>query len=292
MESNVMTPTSPDGLSRYLTEIRKYPYLDAKTEQELAECWCKHGDPEAVEQLVASHLRLVAKIARDFQGYGMPLSDLISEGSVGLMQAAQKFDPDLGHRFSTYAMWWIRAAIQEYVLRSSSMVRLGTTAAQKKLFFGLRRRKAQHKELGSGDMAPETVAAIAKELGVLESEVVEMNRRLMGGEASLNATLTAESGDEWIDLLEDETQDPEALAVDSDELHKRRLLLRDALDQLSERERHILSERRLSDDPPTLEELSQVYKISRERVRQIEVAAFAKVKKLMSKKDFAQALAA
>ncbi|WP_119462310.1 RNA polymerase sigma factor RpoH [Rhodospirillaceae bacterium SYSU D60014] len=269
------------GLSRYLEEAKKFPMLTLEREQELAIAWRDHKDEEALRQLIGSHMRLVVKSARSFSGYGLPITDLIAEGNVGLMQAAQKFDPSRGFRFATYAIWWIRAQIQEHILHNWSLVKMGTTAAQKKLFFNLRRLKSQMEELGQGDLSPETVSAIATELDVPETEVVEMNRRLTAGDSSLNATVGGESETDWLEMLMDNRPNQEALIADADELALRRRLLHDALQQLNERERHILVERRLKDDPSTLETLSQHYEVSRERVRQIEVRAFEKLQKAM-----------
>jgi RNA polymerase sigma-32 factor len=266
-----------NDLSRYLKETRTFPMLSAEQEQELARRWRHHRDPEALSQLVGSHLRLVVKMARGFTGYGMPLSDLISEGNVGLMQAAERFDPERGFRFATYASWWIRAAIQEYILHSQSLVKMGTTAAQKKLFFNLQRLKSRMHAFAEGDLAPETVSAIARQLEVPESQVVEMNRRLAGGDQSLNATRGADTRVEWEELLIDDSPDQETTVAEREEFRKRLALMDDALGHLSERERHILNERRLRDDPRTLEELSQHYGISRERVRQIEARALEKL---------------
>ena len=269
------------GLSRYLEEAKKFPMLTLDREQELAIAWRDHRDEDALRQLIGSHMRLVVKSARSFSGYGLPITDLIAEGNVGLMQAAQKFDPDRGFRFSTYAIWWIRAQIQEHILHNWSLVKMGTTAAQKKLFFNLRRLKSQMEELGQGDLSPETVEAIATELDVPATEVVEMNRRLTSGDSSLNATVGGESETDWLEMLMDNRPNQEMVIAEADELGLRRRLLHDALQQLNERERHILVERRLKDDPSTLETLSQHYEVSRERVRQIEVRAFEKLQKAM-----------
>jgi RNA polymerase sigma-32 factor len=248
----------------------------------LAKRWTEHQDAEAAEKMVTSHLRLVAKIAMGYRGYGLPIGEVISEGNVGLMQAVKKFDPDKGFRLATYAMWWIRAAIQEYILRSWSLVKMGTTAAQKKLFFNLRRLKGQIDAIEEGDLTPEHVEQIATKLGVSEEEVVSMNRRMSGGDASLNAPLRAESESEWQDWLVDEdTPDQEERLAENDEFDLRMELLQTAMGELNEREKHILTERRLSDEPKTLEELSEQYGVSRERVRQIEVRAFEKLQKAM-----------
>ncbi|MBC8338550.1 MAG: RNA polymerase sigma factor RpoH [Alphaproteobacteria bacterium] len=271
---------SPDqNLSRYLQRIRQYPMLEPEEELQLARRWQEHEDPEAASSLVNSHLRLVAKIAKGFQGYGLPLSELISEGNVGMMQAVQRFDPERGFRFSTYAMWWIRASIQEYVLHSWSLVKMGTTAAQKKLFFNLRKLKAQIRATEEGDLYPENVSYISDRLGVPETEVINMNRRLGGQDQSLNMPVREEGEGEWQDWLEAAGENQEYILSEHQEMHSRRLLLDSALDGLSGRERHILSERRLSDEPATLQVLSERYGISRERVRQIEVRAFEKVQK-------------
>ncbi len=273
---------SPDGsLSRYLQEIRKFPMLAQEEEYMLARAWKEHGDTEAAHKLVTSHLRLVAKIAMGYRGYGLPLGELISEGNVGMMQAVKRFDPEKGFRLATYAMWWIRASIQEYVLRSWSLVKMGTTAAQKKLFFNLRRIKGQIEAIEEGDLKPENVAEIARRLGVTEDEVVSMNRRLTAPDSSLNAPLRDESDSEWQDMLVDEGMDQEERLVERSELSLRQQLLGDAMSVLNDREKHILTERRLKDEPATLEDLSQEYKISRERVRQIEVRAFEKLQKAM-----------
>ncbi len=267
------------SLVRLVEEAKRYPMLSVEREQELALAWRDKRDRNAVGQLVGSHLRLVVKIARGFNGYGLPLNDLVAEGNVGLMQAAEKYDPDRGFRFATYAMWWIRAAIQEYILHSWSLVKMGTTAAQKKLFFNLRRLKGRLEELEQGDLPPEAVATIARELDVPESEVIEMNRRLGGADNSLNAMLGRDADSEWLELLPDESPSQETLIADADELRQRRALLGAALDKLNPRERAIIIERRLKDDPATLEELSHRYDVSRERIRQIEVRAFEKLQK-------------
>jgi RNA polymerase sigma-32 factor len=279
--ATVPTISTEGGLSRYLQEIRKFPLLDQGEEYMLAKRWREHGDPDAAHRLVTSHLRLVAKIAMGYRGYGLPLSELISEGNVGMMQAVKRFDPDRGFRLATYAMWWIRAAIQEYILHSWSLVKMGTTAAQKKLFFNLRKLKGQIEAIEEGDLTPENVKKIATELDVPEADVISMNRRLMGPDHSLNAPVRAD-GDgegEWQDWLVDERDDQETRLGDRQELGIRRDLLNKAMKLLSERERHILVERRLKDNPTTLEDLSQEFGISRERVRQIEVRAFEKLQK-------------
>jgi RNA polymerase sigma-32 factor len=283
MAANVLAVMSPEGgLSRYLSEIRKFPMLAKDEEFMLAKRWQEHEDPAAAHRLVTSHLRLVAKIAMGYRGYGLPIGEVISEGNVGLMQAVKKFDPDKGFRLATYAMWWIRASIQEYILRSWSLVKMGTTAAQKKLFFNLRKAKSEISALEEGDMHPDQVRQIATKLGVLDEEVVSMNRRLAGGDASLNSPLRADSEAEWQDWLVDEdTPSQESLVAESEERSIRMSLLEEAMTELSDRERHILTERRLKDEPTTLEELAAQYGVSRERVRQIEVRAFEKLQKSM-----------
>ncbi|PWC84225.1 RNA polymerase subunit sigma-70 [Azospirillum sp. TSH100] len=277
--SNLPAIGSESNLSRYLQEIRKFPMLEPEREYMLAKRWQQHEDSGAAHQLVTSHLRLVAKIAMGYRGYGLPLSELISEGNVGMMQAVKRFDPDRGFRLATYAMWWIRAAIQEYILHSWSLVKMGTTAAQKKLFFNLRRLKGQMQAIEEGDLSPEQVQAIATKLDVPEQDVVNMNRRLASPDHSLNAPLRAESEGEWQDFLVDESASQEITLADREELGKRRKLLANAMTALNERERDILTERRLREAPTTLEDLSQKYGISRERVRQIEVRAFEKLQK-------------
>ena len=275
----VMTPDG--GLSRYLTEIRKFPMLAKDEEFMLAQRWKEHQDSEAAHKMVTSHLRLVAKIAMGYRGYGLPIGEVISEGNVGLMQAVKKFDPDKGFRLATYAMWWIRASIQEYILRSWSLVKMGTTVAQKKLFFNLRKAKSQISAFEEGDLRPEHLSAIATKLGVSEEEVTNMNRRL-GGDASLNAPLRADGESEWQDWLADDTAvSQETQLADSEEKSIRMGLLQEAMEELTDREKHILTERRLKDDPVTLEELAGQYGVSRERVRQIEVRAFEKLQKAM-----------
>lgn len=267
------------NLSRYLDEIRKFPMLEPQEEYTLARAWRENEDVESAHKLVTSHLRLVAKIAMGYRGYGLPLAELISEGNVGMMQAVKRFDPERGFRLATYAMWWIRAAIQEYILHSWSLVKMGTTAAQKKLFFNLRKLKGQLQAIEDGDLPPETVTEIANRLNVPEQDVVNMNRRLAAPDHSLNAPLRADSDGEWQDWLVDESASQEMLLADREELNKRQVLLRDAMKSLNDRERHILTERRLREDPLTLEDLSKEYNISRERVRQIEVRAFEKLQK-------------
>ncbi len=269
------------SLVRLVEEAKRFPMLSLEREQELAIAWRDHGDRAALQQLVGSHLRLVIKIARGFSGYGLPLSDLVAEGNLGLMQAAEKFEPERGFRFATYAMWWIRAAIQEYVLHSWSLVKMGTTAAQKKLFFNLRKIKGRLEELEQGDLPAATVTAIATELDVPELEVVEMNRRLGGADTSLNAFVGAESDSEWLEMLPDERPSQETLLVDRDEFMQRKERLGDALKTLNPREREIIVERRLTDEPLTLEELSHRYAVSRERIRQIEVRALEKLRRAM-----------
>ena len=267
------------GLSRYLAEIRRFPMLEPQQEYMLAKRWREHGDRDAAQQLVTSHLRLVAKIAMGYRGYGLPIGEVVSEGNVGLMQAVKRFEPDKGFRLATYAMWWIRAAIQEYILRSWSLVKMGTTANQKKLFFNLRKAKSQISALEEGDLRPEQVKTIATKLGVTEQDVVDMNRR-MSGDASLNAPIRQEGeGGEWQDWLVDDSSNQESLLVESEESDNRLGALRQALGVLNERERRIFEARRLLDEPVTLEELSAEFSISRERVRQIEVRAFEKVQK-------------
>ena len=274
---------SPDGgLSRYLTEIRKFPMLAKDEEFMLAKRWQEHEDPEAAHRLVTSHLRLVAKIAMGYRGYGLPIGEVISEGNVGLMQAVKKFDPDRGFRLATYAMWWIRASIQEYVLRTWSLVKMGTTAAQKKLFFNLRKAKNEISALEQGDLRPEQVSHIATRLGVTNDDVISMNRRLSGPDASLNAPLRSDSESEWQDWLADDAAVSQETQVAEDEERSIRMgLMQEAMQELTDRERHILTERRLKDEPTTLEELAAQYGVSRERVRQIEVRAFEKLQKAM-----------
>ena len=269
------------GLSRYLTEIRKFPLLSPEDEYMFAKRWKEHADSESARRLVTSHLRLVAKIAMGYRGYGLPVSEIVSEGNVGLMQAVKRFDPDKGFRLATYAMWWIRASIQEYVLRSWSMVKMGTTAAQKKLFFNLRKAKNNIGAIEEGDLTPDHTATLADQLGVTETEVTEMNRRLSGPDSSLNAPLRSESESEWQDWLTDDTADQETRLAEREEMSDRHELLMDAMKDLTERERDIIQARRLQDEPATLEELSQKYGVSRERVRQIEVRAFEKLQRGM-----------
>lgn len=272
------------SLNRYLSEIRKFPVLKPEQEYMLAKRYQEHGDPKAAEQLVTSHLRLVSKIAMGYRGYGLPVSELISEGNIGLMQGVKKFDPDRGFRLATYAMWWIRASMQEFILRSWSLVKIGTTAAQKKLFFNLRRMKNNLQAFEDGDLRPEVLEKISTDLGVSKDEVVDMNRRMaMGGDTSLNVTVGSdgESTQQWQDwLVDDEPLQDEAVA-EAQEADVRHAMLAEALSGLNDREKHILTERRLIDEPKTLEELSQTYNVSRERVRQIEVRAFEKLQKAM-----------
>ncbi|TXC70816.1 MULTISPECIES: RNA polymerase sigma factor RpoH [Sphingomonas] len=273
---------SEAGLNRYLAEIKKFPILQPEQEFMLAKRFQEHGDTDAAAQLVTSHLRLVAKIAMGYRGYGLPTSELISEGNIGLMQGVKKFEPDRGFRLATYAMWWIRASIQEYILRSWSLVKMGTTAAQKKLFFNLRRMKSRLDAFEDGDLRPEHVTKIATDLGVAETDVVSMNRRMaMGGDTSLNVPMREDGEGQWQDWLQDDAPLQDKIVADAQEADVRHSMLVSAMDDLNEREQHILTERRLTDDPKTLEELSQVYNVSRERVRQIEVRAFEKLQKAM-----------
>ena len=290
---NLPSITPEGNLSRYLQEIRKFPMLSHEEEFMLAKRWLDNEDIDAAHKMVTSHLRLVAKIAMGYRGYGLPLAEMISEGNVGLMQAVKKFDPDKGFRLATYAMWWIKAAMQEYILHSWSLVKMGTTAAQKKLFFNLRRMKGRLKALDEGDLSQENVAKIATELKVAESDVVSMNRRLSGPDASLNAPVRTDGdGDgEWMDWLVDESDSQEVVLAEEDELLKRREMLSQAMTSLNDRERHILTERRLKENPLTLEELSVDYGISRERVRQIEVRAFEKLQKAIRNQAKEQVLA-
>lgn len=297
MASALPAISAEGGLNRYLEEIRRFPMLEPQEEFMLAKRWREHGDTEAAHKLVTSHLRLVAKIAMGYRGYGLPIGEVISEGNVGLMQAVKRFEPDKGFRLATYAMWWIKAAIQEYILRSWSLVKMGTTANQKKLFFNLRKAKSQIAALDDGDLRPDQVKQIATKLGVNEQEVIDMNRRL-GGDASLNSPLRADGeGDgEWQDWLVDESDTQESRLVEEEETQNRRDALKDALSVLNERERRIFEARRLTEDPVTLEELSEEFGVSRERVRQIEVRAFEKVQKavrdLITKREAPRALPA
>ncbi|MFK7938247.1 MAG: RNA polymerase sigma factor RpoH [Roseovarius sp.] len=280
---NLPAPTPEGGLNRYMQEIRKFPLLEPEEEYMLAKSWVEKQDTDAAHKMVTSHLRLAAKIAMGYRGYGLPQAEVISEANVGLMQAVKRFDPEKGFRLATYAMWWIRASIQEYVLRSWSMVKLGTTSAQKKLFFNLRKAKNRIGALEEGDMRPENVARIANDLGVTEDEVISMNRRMSGGDASLNATVGSEGEGtmQWQDWLEDEDADQAGDYEARDELQARRELLAEAMDVLNDREKDILTQRRLSDETITLEDLSGQYDVSRERIRQIEVRAFEKLQKRM-----------
>ena len=281
--ANLPAPSPEQGLNRYLQEIRKFPMLEPEEEYMLAKRWTEDQDTEAAHKLVTSHLRLAAKIAMGYRGYGLPQAEVISEANVGLMQAVKRFDPEKGFRLATYAMWWIRASIQEYILRSWSLVKLGTTSAQKKLFFNLRKAKAKLGALEEGDLRPNNVAQIAHDLGVTETEVISMNRRLSGGDASLNAQVGAEGEGttQWQDWLEDEDADQASTYAESDELEVRRQLMAEAMEVLNPREQDILTQRRLQDQAVTLEELSGVYNVSRERIRQIEVRAFEKLQKRM-----------
>ena len=280
---NLPAPTPEGGLNRYMQEIRKFPMLEPEEEYMLAKRWVDHEDTEAAHKMVTSHLRLAAKIAMGYRGYGLPQAEVISEANVGLMQAVKRFDPEKGFRLATYAMWWIRASIQEYILRSWSLVKLGTTSAQKKLFFNLRKAKNRIGALEDGDLRPENVARIANDLGVTETEVISMNRRLSGGDASLNATVSTdgEGAAQWQDWLEDENANTAADYEASDELDARRELLAEAMGVLNDREKDILMQRRLSEETVTLEDLSSQYDVSRERIRQIEVRAFEKLQSKM-----------
>ncbi|MBK6467426.1 MAG: RNA polymerase sigma factor RpoH [Rhodobacter sp.] len=280
--ANLPAPSPEQGLNRYMQEIRKFPLLEPEEEYMLAKRWADHQDTEAAHRMVTSHLRLAAKIAMGYRGYGLPQAEVISEANVGLMQAVKRFDPEKGFRLATYAMWWIRASIQEYILRSWSLVKLGTTSAQKKLFFNLRKAKAKVGALEEGDLRPENVAKIATALSVTEAEVISMNRRLAGSDASLNATIGSEDGGmQWQDWLEDEDSDQAGDYAEKDELDTRRALLAQAMDVLNDREKDVLVQRRLAEDPKTLEELSESYGVSRERIRQIEVRAFEKLQAKM-----------
>jgi RNA polymerase sigma-32 factor len=281
--ANLPAPTPEGGLNRYMQEIRKFPLLEPEEEYMLAKAWVEQEDTEAAHRMVTSHLRLAAKIAMGYRGYGLPQAEVISEANVGLMQAVKRFDPEKGFRLATYAMWWIRASIQEYILRSWSLVKLGTTSGQKKLFFNLRKAKNKIGALEEGDLRPENVKRIATDLGVTEAEVISMNRRMSGGDASLNATVGSEGEGtmQWQDWLEDEDADQAGDYAEKDELETRREMLADALDVLNDREKDILTQRRLSDKTITLEDLSTQYSVSRERIRQIEVRAFEKLQKRM-----------
>ncbi|SLN46493.1 RNA polymerase sigma factor RpoH [Roseisalinus antarcticus] len=282
--ANLPAPTPEQGLNRYLQEIRRFPMLEPEQEYMLAKRWVDHEDTDAAHQMVTSHLRLAAKIAMGYRGYGLPQAEVISEANVGLMQAVKRFDPEKGFRLATYAMWWIRASIQEYILRSWSLVKLGTTSAQKKLFFNLRKAKARIGALEEGDLRPENVKQIATDLGVTEAEVVSMNRRMSGGDASLNAMIGSEgdSATQWQDWLEDEDANTASDYEERDELTARRELLAQAMEVLNDREKDILVQRRLQDEVVTLEDLSGQYDVSRERIRQIEVRAFEKLQKRMT----------
>lgn len=283
--ANLPAPSPEQGLSRYMQEIRKFPMLEPEEEYMLAKAWVDHEDTESAHKMVTSHLRLAAKIAMGYRGYGLPIAEVVSEANVGLMQAVKRFDPERGFRLATYAMWWIRASIQEYILRSWSLVKMGTTSAQKKLFFNLRKAKNKIGALEEGDLRPENVTRIATELNVTEKEVLSMNRRMSGGDASLNAQIKSD-GDgaaQWQDWLEDENADQAGDYAEKDELDIRRTLLAEAMKDLNEREQDILTKRRLSEDPLTLEALSKVYGVSRERIRQIEVRAFEKLQSKMTK---------
>ncbi len=280
MTSNALPTVSAEGgLARYLEEIRRFPMLSHDEEYVLARSWREHGDAEAAHKLVTSHLRLVARIAMGYRGYGLPVGDLISEGNVGMMQAVKRFDPDRGFRLATYAMWWIRAAMQEYILHSWSLVKMGTTAAQKKLFFNLRKLKGQLQAMDDGDLPDETVSEIARRLDVAAGDVVAMNRRMSGGDRSLNAPLRADGDGEWIDWIASGEDDQENIVAEAEDLARRRAMLETAMERLNERERRIFSDRRVREDPLTLDELSRRHGVSRERVRQIEVRAFEKVQK-------------
>lgn len=281
---NLPAPSPEQGMNRYLQEIRKFPLLQPEEEYMLAKAWVDHEDSDAAHKLVTSHLRLAAKIAMGYRGYGLPQAEVISEANVGLMQAVKRFDPEKGFRLATYAMWWIRASIQEYILRSWSLVKMGTTSAQKKLFFNLRKAKNRIGALEEGDLRPENVAQIANDLNVTEQEVIDMNRRMSGGDASLNATVGSGDGEstaQWQDWLEDEDANQAEAYAETEELDTRRQMLLQAMDALNDREKDILMERRLRDDPMTLEDLSERYDVSRERIRQIEVRAFEKLQERM-----------
>ena len=290
--ASLPAPSPEQGLNRYLQEIRKFPMLDPEEEYMLAKRWTEDQDTEAAHRLVTSHLRLAAKIAMGYRGYGLPVGELISEGNVGMMQAVKRFDPERGFRLATYAMWWIRAAIQEYILHSWSLVKMGTTAAQKKLFFNLRKLKGQLQAIEEGDLSPENVKKIATDLNVTEEDVVNMNRRLAAPDHSLNAPLKIDGDGEWQDWLVDESDSQEIVLAEQQELSKRRKLLTHAMKGLNARERHILTERRLKDEPTTLEDLSKEYGISRERVRQIEVRAFEKLQRSIKAQALEQRLGA
>ena len=286
IKSNLSKALDENGLSKFLSEIRKFPILSSDEEMSLANRWVKSRDTNAAHRLVNSHLRLVVKIAMGFRGYGIPLNELISEGNVGMIQSLERYDPTKGFRLSTYAMWWIRASIQEYILHSWSLVKIGTTAAQKKLFFNLRSLKGKLKAVEDGDLQPELVTEIADRLDVSELDVIDMNRRMSGHDHSLNSPLSEENGGEWINWLVDEAGSHENDIINRDELLKRKEMLSKGLKDLNERERQILMKRRLTDDPLTLEELSKSYGISRERVRQVEVRAFEKLRKVVKNIDY------
>ena len=282
MARSIVPAITPESsLTRYLQQIREFPMLTIDEEYMLSKRWLDHDDVDAAGQMVNSHLRLVAKIAMGYRGYGLPVAELISEGNVGMMQAVKRFDPEKGFRLATYAMWWIRAAIQEYILHSWSLVKMGTTAAQKKLFFNLRKVKGQLKAIDDGDLHPDTVTKIADRLNVSENDVVQMNRRMAAPDGSLNAPVRIDGDGEWQDWLVDDTPDQEFMLAESEELEQRRTWMSEGMKSLNEREQHILTERRLKENPSTLEELSTQYDISRERVRQIEVRAFEKLQKAM-----------
>ena len=285
MKNNMIPSISNEGnLSSYMEQIKKFPLLEAKEEYMLAKAWKNQGDVKAAHKLVTSHLRLVAKIASGYRGYGLPLSDLISEGNIGMMHAVKRFEPEKGFRLATYAMWWIKASIQEYILRSWSLVKIGTTAAQKKLFFNLKKIKSKISAIEDGDLTPDQVDKIATELSVPHKEVISMNRRISGSDYSLNAPVTDDSSGEWQDWLEDDSQNQEASFADTEEYLIKKNILSDALEYLNERERDIISERQLSENPLTLEELSNRYGVSRERIRQIEAKAFEKLQTKMTEK--------
>ena len=282
--TSLPAPSPEQGMNRYLQEIRKFPLLEPEEEYMLAKAWVDHEDAEAAHKMVTSHLRLAAKIAMGYRGYGLPQAEVISEANVGLMQAVKRFDPEKGFRLATYAMWWIRASIQEYILRSWSLVKMGTTSGQKKLFFNLRKAKNRIGALEEGDLRPENVARIAHDLNVTEQEVIDMNRRMAGSDASLNATVGSGDGEstaQWQDWLEDTDANQAEAYAETEELDTRRAMLMQAMDVLNDREKDILMERRLRDDPLTLEELSERYDVSRERIRQIEVRAFEKLQNRM-----------
>ena len=283
-KNNIPTISNEGNLSAYMAQIKKFPILEAKEEYMLAKAWVDHGDIKSAHKLVTSHLRLVAKIASGYRGYGLPISELISEGNMGMMHAVKRFDPEKGFRLATYAMWWIRASIQEYILRSWSLVKIGTTAAQKKLFFNLRRIKNKISALDDKDLSPTEVEKIANELNVPEKEVISMNRRMIGSDQSLNSPYSDDGHGEWQDWLADEKPNQEAIFADAEELSVKQSILNESLILLSEREQDIISQRQLRENPKTLEELSKKYKVSRERIRQIEAKAFEKLQKEMCSK--------